>query len=391
MKTIGIIGGGPAGAMASARLARSGARALVFEERMGWEKPCGGGVSAKALQKYPFLLEADGELRRVRDAEFVASNGTSVRLRLRRPLAIYSRSKLNQLLLNRARQAGAEIIHDRIVTLVPHARGWKLEGLQGSYVSDFLVLAAGARSRLRAQLAGNLRAGDFMLTFGHYVPGEDSLLRVQFFQDLEGYAWAFPRPDHLSVGICGKIGQSSMPELRERLRAFVRTFGYAIDHAPIFSHLLPALRAESWGDQRLAGPGWALVGDCAGLVDPLTGEGIYYAMRSGELVAECLLEGFPASYPLRVWRELGRDLAHGARLAGLFYRGNVLGGTVSTRMVELAACSPAVGELLEDLVEGAQPYATLLARLYRAFAASLPEIATRSLNGSFPHLRSAES
>jgi flavin-dependent dehydrogenase len=66
-----------------------------------------------------------------------------------------------------------------------------------------------------------------MLTFGYYAPGAGELARVQFFDDFEGYAWSFPRTDHLSLGICGKAGKSKTPELRDRLREFMKQFGYA--------------------------------------------------------------------------------------------------------------------------------------------------------------------
>jgi geranylgeranyl reductase family protein len=390
VKTIAIIGGGPAGAMAAEKLARGGARVTVFEERLGWEKPCGGGLSVRALHRYPFLFEAAHGARRAREAEFVASSGASVKLRLRQPMAIYSRAVLNHLLLAHAVEAGAEIVADRIARLAASRGGWRLEGRQSAYEADFIILAAGARSRLRSLLTKDFQARDFMLTLGHYVAGAEDLLRVQFFEDFEGYAWAFPRPDHLSVGICGKIGEGGMAELRARLGGFMRKFGYAGDNAPVFAHLLPSLTVESWSDLRLAGEGWALAGDSAGLVDPLTGEGIYYAMRSGELLAECLLEDSPAAYPLRVWHEFAADLAHGARLGTLFYRGNVLGSSVSTRMVEFCGRSAVVTDLLQDLTEGAQPYATLLARLYAGVLASLFEIAATSLHGMLPKLRSAE-
>jgi geranylgeranyl reductase family protein len=390
VKTIAIIGGGPAGAMAAQKLARGGARVTVFEERLGWEKPCGGGLSVSALHRYPFLFEAAHGARRAREAEFVASSGASVKLRLRQPMAIYSRAVLNHLLLARAAEAGAEIVADRIVHLAASRAGWRLEGRRRAYQADFIVLAAGARSRLRSLLTKDFQARDFMLTLGYYVPGAEDLLRVQFFEDFEGYAWAFPRPDHLSVGICGKVGKGGMAELRERLGGFTRKFGYPGDNAPVFAHLLPSLTVESWSDLRLAGEGWALAGDSAGLVDPLTGEGIYYAMRSGELLAECLLEDSPATYPLRVWREFAADLAHGARLGTLFYRGNVLGSSLSTRTVEFCGRSAVLMDLLQDLTEGAQPYATLLTRLYGGLAASLFEIAATSLHGMLPNLRSAE-
>jgi geranylgeranyl reductase family protein len=390
VKTIAIIGGGPAGAVAAEKLARGGVAVTLFEENRGWEKPCGGALSVKALRRYPFLIEAAQGARRVCEAELVASNGASVRLRLRQPIVVYSRSVLNRLLLARAAEAGAEIVADRTVNLAASRTGWQLEGQQGAYQADFIILAAGARSRLRSLLTKDFQGRDFMLTLGYYVPGAEDLLRVQFFEDFEGYAWAFPRPDHLSVGICGKLGEGGMAELRERLGGFMKKFDYPGDHAPVFAHLLPSLTVESWSDLRLAGDGWALAGDSAGLVDPLTGEGIYYAMRSGELLAACLLEDSPAAYPLRVWHEFAADLAHGARLGALFYRGNVLGSSLSTRMVEFCGRSGVAVDLLQDLTEGAQPYATLLTRLYGGLVASLFEIAANSLHGMLPHLRFAE-
>ena len=71
------------------------------------------------------------------------------------------------------------------------AGNWKAR--KGVYRADYLILAAGARTRLRSLLTEDFGPRDFMLTFGYYVPGRDDLLRVQFFEDFEGYAWAFPR------------------------------------------------------------------------------------------------------------------------------------------------------------------------------------------------------
>ena len=285
--------------MAAEKLARGnfpgGASVVVFEERVGWEKPCGGGLTTKALRCYPFLRSASTELNFVRELELWAANGASVRVGLREPLAIYSRGILNGLLLARAEEAGAEIIQDRVLDLQRARRGWQLAGRRETYQADYVVVAAGARSRLRRGLAEDFTAQDFMLTLGYYVPGADGLARVQFFENFEGYAWAFPRPDHRSIGICAKIGESRMAGLRERLHAFMRKFGYAVESATVYSHLLPSLTVESWSNLRLLGQGWALVGDAAGLVDPVTGEGIYYAMRSGELLADVLLAGETSS------------------------------------------------------------------------------------------------
>jgi flavin-dependent dehydrogenase len=366
-----IIGGGPAGAIAAELIARGGGRVTVFEEKVGWEKPCGGGLTHKALQRYPFLLSATGDVKPVQEVEFLACNNASLRFQLRQPLAIYSRCNLNGLLLCRAMSAGAKVVEDRVRDFRRSGSGWELQGKKGQYRADYLILAAGARTGLRSLLTEGFGPHDFMLTFGYYVPGRDDLVRVQFFEKFEGYVWSFPRPDHLSVGICGKVGEDSMAGLRERLHGFMRRFGYSLDAAQVYSHLLPSLSVGTWSGLRLAGPGWALAGDAGGLVDPVTGEGIYYAMRSGELLAESLLEGLPELYPARVKEEFGKALALGARLARTFYYGEFLGGAVPTRMVEFGARSPRLLEVIQDMVEGSQSYLRLAAKLYLGLAAAL--------------------
>ncbi len=378
-----IIGGGPAGAMAAESIARGGGRVTVLEEKVGWEKPCGGGVTHKAFLRYPFLLPATDQAKPVQEVEFLAGNNASLRFQLRQPLAIYSRCNLNGLLLRRAVAAGAEVVEDRIRDFRRSGCGWELQGKKGHYWANYLILAAGARTRLRSLLTEDFGPHDFMLTFGYYVPGQDDLLRVQFFEDFEGYAWAFPRPDHLSVGICGKIGEDSMEGLRERLHGFMRRFGYSLERAQVYSHLLPALSVDTWSGLRLGGPGWALAGDAGGLVDPVTGEGIYYAMRSGELLAESLLEGLPELYPTRVREEFGKTLALGARLAHTFYYGEFMGEAVPTRMVEFGARSERFLEVIQELLEGSQSYLGLAAKLYLGLAAALWDIGIDPLRRMF--------
>jgi flavin-dependent dehydrogenase len=159
----------------------------------------------------------------------------------------------------------------------------------------------------------------------------------------------------------------------------MRQFGYSLEGARVFSHLLPALRPDTWAGLRLAGPGWALAGDAGGLVDPVTGEGIYYAMRSGELLAESLLAGQPELYPSRVNEDFGRALTLGARLAHHFYYGDFLGGAVPTRMVEFGTHSRRFLEVIQDVFEGTQSYLGLATRLYLGLGAALWDIGIDAL------------
>jgi flavin-dependent dehydrogenase len=381
-RTIAIVGGGPAGAATAERLAEgwglrrtgsNGHRVLVFEEKIGWEKPCGGGLSYKALRRYPFLKNAASGGNLLHDAELFAPTGAALRIHLRAPLAIYPRAALNQMLLRRAEDAGAETVAERVLRVRRKDSGWEITGRQKVYQADFVVLAAGARSRLRQTLVEDFLPRDFMLTVGYYLPVSSDVLRVQFYDKFEGYAWSFPRADHVSVGICGKASEAPMAALHDRLGVFLQKLGYAADRQRIFSHLLPSLSVESWVSLRLVGHGWALVGDAAGLVDPITGEGIHYAMRSGNLLAESLLDALPEDYPQRVRNEFGRALAQGARLAKSFYHGEFLGGSITTRMVELGVHSRKLLDVMQDLIEGAHSYPGLMTRLQVGLARALVE------------------
>jgi flavin-dependent dehydrogenase len=365
--------------MAAEILARGGARVMVFEQKLNWEKPCGGGVSARALRRYSFLQQTAVGGRPIREIEFLASNGARARVLMREPLVIYSRSRLHRLLLQRAVEAGAEVIPERIIRFMEDDSGCRAESSRASYRSDFAIVAAGARTRLRAGLAGDFRPHDFMQTFGYYLPQQEDLIRVRFFENFEGYAWVFPRSDHLSLGISGRLTEDSMPELRARLHVFMEESGYRRANARVFSHLLPGLSMGSWSHLQLAGEHWALAGDAAGLVDPITGEGIYYAMRSGEILAECLLENTVARYAQRIWNELASDLVQAARLSRLLFFADAAGSSPTTRAVENCRDSSAFIRLTQDLIEGRQTYGTLVPHLVRSLGSYFVESAANRL------------
>src|SRR5678815_5329492 len=84
-----------------------------------------------------------------------------------------------------------------------------------------------------------------------------------------------------------------------------------------YSAPVPCLSPKSWKKNVVAGDRWALVGDAAGLVDPITGEGIYFAFRSAEILAETIDR--PGQYAQTVMHEIGRELARAARMYGKFY------------------------------------------------------------------------
>ena len=371
---VAVIGGGPAGAFAAEKLASSGIPVTVIDEKLAWEKPCGGGVTARALDAYPFLAASRSPARFVERAVLVASTGARACLRLRKPLAIYSREVLNGLLLDRARRAGADVVQDRIVDAERRDEAWRLQGKRDQYTADFCVVATGARNPLR-QMGTELRREDAYVALGYYVPGQLEHIEIQFCKGLEGYIWVFPRTDHLSVGICGKIDSQGTPRLRRMVERYMAEHGLPVEGSRFYCHLLPSLAPSSFERNRVAGIGWAAVGDAAGLADPITGEGIFFALRSGDLLAECVIQERIADYASRLRRQVMDDLQLGARLAGVFYRGRFFFDSVTTRMVQFCRRSRRFEDLMQDLIAGRQTYLGLKSRLWRQLGVTLWEIA----------------
>jgi len=378
MKRVAILGGGPAGAFAAEQLAAAGMNVVLIDEKLAWEKPCGGGLTYKAYQQYPFLIDNPSPKRFVTETVLAAPKAGEATLNLAEPLVIYSRYDLNNMLLERAGQAGAQIEKTRVTGMARQGEGWRLETSSGAMDADFCIVATGARNPLR-EVGTRLTAPDTMAALGYYVEGEQARIDIQFLPKLEGYIWVFPRCGHLSVGICGKGEPAS--SLRKRLENFMDARGIRWHGARFYSHLLPSLETRSWKSNRVAGEGWMAVGDAAGLVDPITGEGLYYAIRSGDLAAKSLLAEVGGlgeritHYRKALRADFTADLEFGSRLAKRVFHGNFLFGGVPARMVQFTRRSPRFAAIMRDLFAGRQPYLGLKKRLMANLNPSLCEIA----------------
>ena len=378
MKKVAVLGGGPAGAFAAAQLASAGLDTIVLDEKLAWEKPCGGGLTYKAYQQYPFLIHNDTPKKLITQTVLAAPGAGEVTLKLKEPLLIYSRYDLNRLLLERAESAGAQIEKTRVLGIERQSRGWRLNTKSGSLDADFCVVATGARNPLR-DVGTQLTTLDTMSALGYYIPGERDRIDIQFLPRLHGYIWVFPRCGHLSVGICGK-GEPAQA-LRGRLERYIAEKGISSKGASFYSHVLPSLETRGWKRNRVAGDGWMAVGDAAGLVDPITGEGLYYAIRSADLAANALLtEACGLAEKLQAYRRMLRkdfsvDLEFSSRLAKKIFLGRFLLGPTTARMVQFTRRSPRFSALMQDLFAGTQSYLGLKKRLLDNLNGSLYEVA----------------
>jgi geranylgeranyl reductase family protein len=392
-----IVGAGPAGSFAAERLARGGARVALFDGRPeGAAKACGGGVTAKALKAWPHLLNAVG--RTVDELDLYAPSGKRLHLKLDEPFAIYSRIAFDSYLRDRAREAGAQVFFEKISAsgVEKTEDGWKLHGSNvdapAEWSGKLLVGADGASSAIGKKLAGPLPPSDMEVAFGYRTPlptnGEAPTV-VAFLPGFIGYAWAFPRPDHISFGIATTQEAFDHKALDELMWQFMIDYyrqrddpkarlwenskaprAAAIEKelqgtAERYAARIPGLAPASWDKRRTQGEGWALLGDAAGFADPVTGEGIYYALRSAELFSEVFLAGRPEDYEQRWRADFGAELRRASQMRRRFY-GNFWGAPFTERMIKFARGHRGIQRVLGDLVAGEQGYVDLKKKLARS-------------------------
>ena len=388
-----VVGAGPAGAHLASRLAAAGREVLLFDPKGAWEKPCGGGVPTRALREFSFILESsDYPKKLIRNVTLVSASGRRVSITVKQPFAIFSREVLNRLVLDRALDFGARFVQEAVTEIEREDGAWRLRTAGGrEWRATFLIGADGAASPTRRKLVGIFPRQDVAVAFGYNIAepddgdgriATDSEAAVIYFPPrFTGYIWAFPRPGGVNFGVAAKLGTKTADELRRLLTEFVGGYYGGEMPAParmtFFGAKIPTLDAGSWQSLPTAGEGWALIGDAAGFTDPITGEGIYFAFRSAELLAEVLLAGHRAADPQQTAREydrgwrayFGRELEKASRQVPMFYRGRFLGTPFPNAMIFLAAHHRGVRDVLVNALLGEQSYLTLkrdlLSRAYQ--------------------------
>jgi len=390
-----IVGAGPAGSFAAEKLARAGAKVALFDGRPPDEpKACGGGVTSKALKAWPHLLEA--VCRTVEELEMYSPGGKRLHLKLDEPFAIYSRTVFDSYLRDRAGEAGASIFAERVSVprRIDQNQDWIVQNRDGDeWRAPMIVAADGANSRIAKMLAGPLSNAEMEVAFGYRAPlpiQETAPTVVAFLPGWAGYAWAFPRPDHISFGIATTqdafdhqaldallwrfmVGYYRMRDDKSARLWVARKKDVERDEkimtelrkvAERYAARIPGLTVKTWDTRHASGKGWALLGDAAGFADPVTGEGIYYALRSAELFADAYLEGKPTEYEARWRSDFGAELRRAAEMRRRFY-GNFWGAPFTERMIEFARAHKGIRKVLGELVAGDQGYTDLKRTLAR--------------------------
>ncbi len=361
---VAVLGAGPGGAAAALALARGGADVTVHRPAAETEKPCGGALPAYLLDGPAAAALAAAPAVEVSAA--VLENAAGGRLRVPLDgLRVYRRRELDGGLLAAAVVAGARLRRGRVRRL-ELGRRIEVHG-EGGVVRryDWLVAADGALGPSRRCLGLEPAAASIGLGASIALPAAQvpSGLVLGFPDAGDAYLWIFPRPGGVSVGIAYSAERLSGGAARGCLEAFLSRHLPAAAGRPGYRYPIPVFGRRTVAElRRAAARRVLLVGDAAGLADPLTREGIRPAMLAGGWAAESLLAERPADYPRRVADGLGADMARAERACRLFYDDGI-----GQWMVPVSRALPGVRRVLGDLLACRQPYRGLRRRLLASF------------------------
>ena len=292
---IAVVGAGPAGCSAAMALARNGYAVLLLEKaKLPRYKTCGGGILARAFKLLPPIAESVVEC----SFRSVALNfpHTEMNFVARRPQPLVymtMRADLDCLLARQAEKEGVQLVESCVVKSVNIQNDCvEIISQRESYRAKFVIAADGVHSAT-AKAAGWAELPALAPALEHeiYVAEEDfarfsQMPRFDFNAMEAGYAWVFPKRTHLSVGILST--HRVCPDLQTKLADYLQWLGITrIQKIEKHGYLIPLAPRRG----PLARGRVLLAGDAAGLVDPVTAEGITHAILSGQLAATAVTEG----------------------------------------------------------------------------------------------------
>lgn len=306
---VAVIGAGPSGATLARLLASAGARVVMLESRrLPRAKPCGGGLTIRALRLLP--PEAQPVIQtRIHGLDAFWRNH---HLRVRAPemaAATTTRAELDAVLAGLAADAGAEVHTATPVRAATVSEGAvTVEGASGSWRTRLVACADGATGPSNGpfgQALGFRRRAPRIPALEADIPwfsDDEPRLRADFCLVPRGYGWVFPRAQVASVGIGSWVPGFSGAALRSALAAYGAQLGVPDIASNAKGHPIPV--GGALPRHELVTSHALRIGDAAGLADPFLGEGIGYALESAHLAAAAILADDPPRYARDVLRLL---------------------------------------------------------------------------------------
>ena len=288
-----IIGGGPAGASAGRRAGKLGLNTLLLEEKeFPRYKPCGGGLSAHAISYLDFELPQD-----IIDWEVTGVRGVFKDQMIEvhkdhRISALISRDVFDNFLLKKATETGIEVhTGEKVLSCTEKPEFVEVITEEEAYQAKFAIVAEGANGLLKTCIRPADTREEYWIAVVAEIPAEEREIEERLGKTVElqlgvasgGYGWIFPHKTYYSVGIGGV--SKDFPHPKESMLEFLKENGFSGEYK-LYGHKIP----RGGFKRKVTGSRVLLSGDAAGFVDAFSGEGLAYAIKSGQFAADVLAE-----------------------------------------------------------------------------------------------------
>ncbi len=367
-----IVGAGPAGSTAAYHLAQKGHSVLVLEkETLPRYKPCGGGVSP-AIAKWfdfdfqPVIVATVNQVR----YSWKLGDMVEVPLKSSQPMWMVNRGEFDQFLIDKAKEKGAEVKENTEVTGVQErGDGVTLTTSRGSFEAPYLIAADGANGPLAEWLS--LKSSKQCLAASLEIktavtPENSQTAHFDFGSLKNGQIWLFPKADGYSISAGFLGGKGKEKELEKQLKNFATKLGLDISKS---EYRLSSINL--WSENKILHSSSALLaGETAGIVDPLTAEGIRPSIFSGMKAAEAIGEALGGNkealsqYTKIIEQEWGSDLILAQRLAGLFYKFPKIAYKVGVKR-------PSAAQIMSKVLCGERRYSDVTEQAMKRLKSSL--------------------
>lgn len=321
-----IAGAGPAGAYCALQLSKKGVYASIFDPSHPREKPCAGGISPSVIEKFPVLEKFRSMGTPFGKLKIISCTNNEVLSAYLENGFRISRRFLDEGILNMAIQNGAKIVKEKVIAIQKKGSLWKIKTNKGLISARNLVGADGVNSIVRRKTIGPISRGNLALTFGYMTTSlEKEKATIKFLSEIPGYIWVFPGNDSSNIGIGSELRYGSI--LKKLLDTFISSYCDQIGITSRYAAMVPSAKKPEFFSPPCAGENWILIGDAAGHVDPISGEGIIYALWGGKLAAEAIEKNNLKSYDNKWREEYGTNLIERCKNRDFFY--NPIGSTIS--------------------------------------------------------------